>query len=121
MKHQVIIALGTNYVQSAHMTWASARLSCLLNDIVFSRTLWTQDIHGQGLYYMNRLCLATTALSAEELTQALKAIEVACGRTREHVTIDLDLMLYDEQRHHLNDWSRPYIQRLIGDLSLADT
>ena len=37
-------------------------------------------------------------------------------RSREHVTIDLDLMQYDSQRYHLKDWSRPYIQLLLPDI-----
>jgi 2-amino-4-hydroxy-6-hydroxymethyldihydropteridine diphosphokinase len=65
---------------------------------------------------MNRLVCGTTDLSEEALQQLLKEIECATGRTKERVTIDLDLMQYDSQRHHEKDWQRPYIQNIIHDI-----
>ena len=109
----VLIALGSNYHQSAHIQWASQRLSALLADVTFSRVLWTPDIHGRGLWYMNRLLWGHTTLSSTQLTSLLKQIEQETGRTKQHVTIDLDLMQYDKERYHLDDWQRPYIQQLL--------
>lgn len=114
--HRVIIALGSNRLPAAHIQWASERMGSLLENVRFSRKLWTEDTHGTGIYYMNRLVAANTTLSMDEIQQELKAIEAATGRSRQHVTIDLDLMLYDEQRFHERDWSRPYIQQLIPDI-----
>ena len=113
---QVLIALGSNWQQALHIAWASQRLSAILDDIRFSRLLWTEDIHGTGIFYMNRLAVGTTTLSPEALQQVLKAVEADTGRNSDHVTIDLDLMQYDQQRYHERDWSRPYIQRLIPDI-----
>ena len=110
----VLIALGSNYHQGAHIQWASQRLSTLLADVTLSRILWTPDIHGRGLWYMNRLLRAQTTLSPTQLTALLKQIEQETQRTSQHVTIDIDLMQYDQQRYHLDDWQRPYIQNLIG-------
>lgn len=110
----VLIALGSNYHQSAHIWWASQRLSTLLSDVTMSPVLWTPDIHGYGLWYMNRLLRAKTMLSPTRLNELLKQIEQETHRTKEHVTIDLDLMQYDQERYHLADWERPYIQQLIG-------
>lgn len=109
----VLIALGSNTLQCAHIQWASQRLSALLSDVTMSRVLWTPDIHGRGLWYMNRLLWGTTSLTANELTTLLKQIEQESGRTPQRVTIDLDLMQYDHQRFHLDDWQRPYIQNLL--------
>ena len=109
----VLIALGSNYHQSAHIQWASQRLSALLSDVTLSRVLWTPDIHGRGQWYMNRLLRAKTSLSPTQLTSLLKQIEQETQRTKVHVTIDLDLMQYDQQRYHLDDWQRPYIQQLL--------
>ena len=110
----VLIALGSNYHQSAHILWASQRLAALLADVTLSPVLWTPDIHGRGLWYMNRLLRARTMLSPTQLTALLKQIEQETQRTKQHMTIDLDLMQYDDQRFHLDDWQRPYIQNLIG-------
>ena len=112
----VLIALGSNCQQAAHIQWASQRLATLLHDIRFSPLLWTQDIHGTGVYYMNRLATGTTTLTADALQHALKAIEAETRRTRDSVTIDLDLMQYGDRRYHEKDWSRPYIQQLIPDI-----
>ena len=110
----VLIALGSNYHQSAHILWASQRLSTLLADVTLSPVIWTQDIHGHGLWYMNRLLRGNTTLSVDQLNSLLKEIEQETLRSKEHVTIDLDLMQYNDERYHLNDWDRLYIQRLLN-------
>lgn len=114
--HHVIIALGSSYQQAAHLHWASQRLTVLLDGSHFSRLLWTQDVHGADIWYLNRLVTGYTPLSDEALQQALKRIESESQRTKARVTIDLDLMQYDSQRYHAHDWPRPYIQQLINDI-----
>ena len=113
---QVIIALGSNTRQEAHIQWASERLAHVLDNIRLSRKIWTPDIHGTGKMYLNRLLLGNTNLSIEALEGTLKLIEAETGRNRQQVTIDLDLMQYDAQKFHLNDWPRPYIQNLLPDI-----
>jgi 2-amino-4-hydroxy-6-hydroxymethyldihydropteridine diphosphokinase len=113
MIHRVIIALGSNSRQAAHIHWASERLSYLLDDCRLSRMLWTADIKGSGRWYMNRLVVGKTELSVDDLQNLLKQIESETRRTHEAVTIDLDLMQYDGQRYHEKDWQRPYVTMLI--------
>ena len=110
---KVIIALGSSCLQPAHIQWASQRLGSLLSDMHVSRTLWTKDIKGTGVMYMNRLVSGYTSMNVNELESELKAIEQDAGRTHERITIDLDLMQYGDQRYHERDWPRPYIQRLL--------
>ena len=109
----VLIALGSNYHQCAHIQWATQRLCALLTDATASLVIWTPDIHGRGQWYMNRLLRAKTILTADQLTALLKQTEQEARRTADRVTIDLDLMQYDKQRYHLSDWERPYIQQLL--------
>ena len=109
----VLIALGSNHQQSAHIQWASQRLSALFTDVSLSPVLWTPDIHGHGTWYMNRLIRAKTPLTPTQLTALLKLTEQETRRTKQHVTIDLDLMQYNEDRYHLDDWKRSYIKRLL--------
>ena len=116
MKHAVIIALGSNHLQAAHIRWASERLSYLLDDCRLSRMLWTADIKGSGRWYMNRLVAGYTELSVDDLQQLLKQTEAETGRTREMVTIDLDILQYDGQRYHEKDWHRPYVTTIINDI-----
>lgn len=117
MTANVIIALGSNTLQSAHIQWASQRLAFELSDVRFSPTLWTPDIHGRGLWYMNRLLWGRTSLPSAHLNALLKSIEQESRRTPQHVTIDLDLMQYNEERYHLSDWQRSYIQKLFSSIS----
>ena len=114
--HKVLIAIGSNERQSVHVQWASERLSQLLDNIRLSSRLWTTDVKGSGRWYMNRLAAGNTLLTVPELEQQLKQLERAAGRNQERVTLDLDLMQYDNDRYHLNDWPRPYIQRLLPDM-----
>ena len=114
--HKVLIAIGSNERQSVHVQWASERLSQLLDNIRLSSRLWTTDVKGSGRWYMNRLAAGNTLLTVQELEQQLKQLERATGRDQERVTLDLDLMQYDNDRYHLNDWPRPYIQRLLPDM-----
>ena len=114
--HKVLIAIGSNERQSVHVQWASERLSQLLDNIRLSSRLWTTDVKGSGRWYMNRLAAGNTLLTVPELEQQLKQLERAAGRDQERVTLDLDLMQYDNDRYHLNDWPRPYIQRLLPDM-----
>lgn len=113
---RVLIALGSNTRQSAHILWASQRLSVLLSEVRLSRCCWTSDIKGTGIMYMNRLATGHTTLTAEALIYELKRMEAETGRTRNGITIDLDLMQYGEQRFHEKDWPRPYIQQLLPDV-----
>ena len=66
---------------------------------------------------MNRLAVGSTPLTVSELEQQLKETESRLGRTKQQVTIDLDLMLYDDRQFHLTDWPRPYIQQLLPDIT----
>ena len=117
---QVIIALGSDTRQSVHIQWASQQLSCSLENFRLSRRLWTQDIRGNGRMYMNQLAIGYTHLALDELELLLKQLERKAGRTRDHVNIDLDLMLFGSQRFHLKDWPRPYIQQLLPDILCND-
>ena len=118
MSHLVIIALGSNSRQNAHIQWATQRTASLLEQVSFSKVLWTKDVKGSGHLYMNRLVAGYTELAVDEIEQILKSYEVECHRTLEQITIDLDLMLYDEKRYHLRDWPRPYISLLLPELFL---
>lgn len=116
MGHRVLIALGSNYHQAVHLQWAAQRLSAFVSNLQFSRTLWTEDVKGSGQMYMNQLAKGTTTYSRIKVEHLLKEAEMLSGRTKQQVTIDLDLMLYDDERYHLRDWPHPYIQQLIDDV-----
>ncbi len=116
MSHRILISLGSNCRQNAHIQWASQRLATFIDNPFFSKILWTHDNKGGSSMYMNRLVAGISDMTVEEIELKLKGFEQETGRSHDAVTIDLDLMLYDDVRYHLRDWPRPYIQLLLSDV-----
>lgn len=119
-QHSIIISLASNYDQQGNLAKAREQLKVLLSDIRFTKELWTQPVNNHRQEpYLNQLCQATTNLGANLLSEVLKELEKRLGRTHNEegiVTIDLDLMAYDDQQYHLKDWDRSYIKELINEL-----
>ena len=119
-EHSVIISLASNENQEANMARAREQLTQLLTEAHFTSAIWTEPIHSiRKEPYLNQLCKGTTAFSEGLLCEVLKETEKRLGRTKNEdgiVAIDLDLLQYDKQRHHLRDWERNYVKDLIGEL-----
>ena len=119
-EHTVIISLASNVDQEAHLEAARTQLTQLLTTVHFTSAIWTEPIHSiRKEKYLNQLCKGTTALGDGLLGEVLKEIEKRLGRTKNEdgiVAIDLDLLQYDNQRHHLRDWNRSYVKDLISEL-----
>lgn len=64
----------------------------------------TAPIDSSGDNYINAVVEITTQLSADALLQQLQQLELACGRERPYRnaprTLDLDILLYDDQIIH---------------------
>ena len=76
-------------------------------------------VNGQSKNYLNQLCKGTTAFGEGLLGEVLKETEKRIGRQHNEdgiVAIDLDLLEYDGQRHHLKDWNRDYVKNLLDEL-----
>jgi len=126
-EHSFIISLASNENQEANMAHAREQLTQLLTEVHFTSAIWTEPvgngqwsmIHGPSKKYLNQLCQGTTAFGEGLLCEVLKEIEKRLGRTKNEdgiVAIDLDLLQYDNQRHHLRDWDRNYVKDLISEL-----
>lgn len=119
-EHQVIISLASNENQQSHMQSARELLNVLLADAVYTPELWTEPVNTHRKEpYLNQLCRATTQLGANLLGEVLKDMERRLGRTHNDegiVTIDLDILQYDDQKMHLRDWDRDYVKKLIDQL-----
>jgi 2-amino-4-hydroxy-6-hydroxymethyldihydropteridine diphosphokinase len=99
------IALGSNVGdREAHLAFAVARLAALLSNL--RQSSW-HDTAPVGVSpdqsrYLNGVVVGETSLTARELLTGLLAIEHAAGRTRPSPmaprTLDLDLILYGDQR-----------------------
>ena len=118
MKHQIIIALGSNVNAREHIITAKQALFHLIGPTIkFSPTIWT-DAYGMPDkdQFLNCLVYGETDLDADTLINTLKEMEKANGRIPGECTIDADLLKYDDQRYHESDWERPYIKELLAKI-----
>lgn len=119
-EHNIIISLASNYNPEANLEAARTQLAQLLTELHFTHAIWTEPIGSlRKEPYLNQLCSGTTALGMNLLNEVLKETEKRLGRTHNEdgiVTLDLDLLEYDGERHHLKDWDRPYVKNLINEL-----
>lgn len=118
--HEVIISLASNENQEANLAKTREQLTQLLAEVHFTSAIWTEPINSiRKEPYLNQLCWGTTTFGEGLLCEVLKETEKRLGRTRNEdgiVTIDLDLLQYDGQRHHLRDWGRDYVKNLLNEL-----
>ena len=102
------------------MAAAREQLTQLLTTVHFTSAIFTEPINSiRKERYLNQLCQGTTVFGEGLLCEVLKEIEKRLGRTKNEdgiVAIDLDLLQYDNQRHHLHDWERNYVKDLISEL-----
>lgn len=119
-QHHIIISLASNEGQKAHLEAAREQLIQLLTEATFTSEIWTEPINScRQEPYLNQLCKGTTAFGMNLLSELLKETEKRLGRTHNEdgiVSIDLDLLQYDDQQYHLRDWGRNYIKNLLKEL-----
>ncbi len=118
--HEVIISLASNENQEVNLAKTREQLIQLLAEVHFTSAIWTEPVNtSRKKPYLNQLCWGTTTFGEGLLCEVLKETEKRLGRTRNEdgiVAIDLDLLQYDDQRHHLRDWSRDYVKNLLNEL-----
>ena len=133
--HSILLSLASNHEQEKNLVEGREALAQVLVSPDYTPAIWTEPygkkqqssshlspLTSHPSKYLNQLVSAQTSLDCDELNLKLKEIEKAQGRDDEArrqglVPIDLDLLLYDQQRFHLRDWQRPYIQQLLPELS----
>ena len=113
MTHNVIIAIGSN-VSRDNLAKCAPLLSEYMEVDSKSYIITTAAIGMKSPQLANQLLSGTTDKSADELTRLTKETEKALGR--EHgtgmVSIDIDILQYDDIRLHLHDWEQDYIKQL---------
>lgn len=119
-EHHIIISLASNFNQEANLEAARAQLTQLLTEAHFTSAIWTEPINSlRSAPYLNQLCKGTTAFGFNLLNEVLKETEKRQGRTHNEdgiVTLDLDILQYDDEKFHLRDWTRNYVKDLINEL-----
>ena len=121
--HRVLILLASNCEQEKNLCNARLALAQILSSAVYTDAIWTEPegtspVRSHPQNYLNQLVCAETPLTIDQLNTQLKETEIRMGRTADMrkagiVPIDLDVLKYDGVRHHLRDWQRSYVQKLI--------
>ena len=113
MTHKVLIALGSNV--SRDMLAQCRPLMDKYMEVDSESSVITTDAIGmQSAPFANQLIGGTTSKTLDELTRLTKDTETALGRKRGtgFVSIDIDILQYDDIRLHLHDWEREYVKQL---------
>ena len=118
---RIVIALGSNVNQEAHMQEARKILLKTFEDMTFGDCVWTEPIGIHSDKFLNGLAVGYTKAKKEKVNLVLKNIERRCGRTTAEshlgiIAMDIDLLLYGDERFHEDDWKRDYIQNLFKAL-----
>ena len=118
--HNVLIALGSNTGnRQGNLSEALVKCKDFIQTNRLSPVIETKPIGHTNNPYLNQLFSGTTSLTLEKLLDNTKSIENEMGRdrsNRENVAIDIDIMLYDQQKLHFTDWERDYIKQLLTQL-----
>ncbi len=98
----VFVALGSNIDPDARLLSAARQLKQQFPDARFSRSYRNRAVGFEGDDFINAVVGFSTTLAVPALLEALRAIEVACGRGRSDPkwgprAMDLDLLLYGDQ------------------------
>ena len=116
----MIISLASNENQEANLAKARELLTQLMTEVHFTSAIWTEPVNSSRKEpYLNQLCKGTTAFGEGLLCEVLKETEKRIGRIKNEdgiVVIDLDLLEFDGQKHHLRDWNRDYVKNLLNEL-----
>ena len=120
--YEIVISLGSNDRQETNMIIAKQLLEQLFGDIQFTKSVWTNPIGIESDRFLNCLAIAHTKHREPQIKSALKRIEIRCGDTRAFrsiniVRMDIDILLFDGQRLHAEDWQRPYIKSLMKEIN----
>ena len=120
-ENYIIISIGSNYNQKENISFAKKKLAGMLGEQTsFTRDMWTEPVGIQSEMFINCICISTTRHTLLQLTKAFKQLEKKCERSKKNdliskIPLDIDILLYGNQRYHEKDWERQYIQELLND------
>ena len=121
MNNTVLLSVGCNRDYETQMQRIRECLSEAFPDARFTASLLSPafDEGEEAPPYSNMLVRFSTLLNEERLSQRLKLLEQECGdskllRSQGIVMMDLDILLFNNEKRHLRDWSRSYITTLLN-------
>ncbi|MGH1485781.1 MAG: 2-amino-4-hydroxy-6-hydroxymethyldihydropteridine diphosphokinase [Cellvibrionaceae bacterium] len=128
---EVVIAIGSNSDREKHISYSLDSLAAKYGDLLISPVYESEAKKAcepnavEKPYYNLVVCFSTDS-SVLDLKQSLRKIETECDRERrgERVTLDLDLLLYDDWVGEVDNSAIPhhdisqcaYVLRPLADL-----
>ena len=122
--HKIILALGSNHEAKVNIELALNLLSKSIKIIQSTPSYDNESTEFPISIFTNKILVCETELTYEILNKELKRIETECGRNNYAkmtgiIPLDIDILLYDNDRYHINDWDKPYIKYLLTFISLS--
>lgn len=125
--HILLLTLGSNYEACFNIAYALERIYGYLYLVAQTSIVETEPIDFPYLSpsFYNTVLLCRTELSLEEVQTFLDQLEEACGRTPEcrqthpeRISLDADLIVWDDRVLKIKDLHRPYLSEGLLSLSL---
>lgn len=124
---KIIIAIGSNRNQEENVLKAHEHLRWMFKNCLFGPRMWTEPIGLENSdKFLNQVMMGETICSKKSVLAALRCVEQGCGRKirgplrKVDVPLDLDLLLYGDEKLHESEWERDYIQSSISYLEEKD-
>lgn len=116
---RILISIGSNYNPKENIEYAKKKLKTILGDTVkFSESIFTVPVDMVSDRFINCICVAETRYKVHQLEKAFKRLERQCNRSKKndsinHITLDIDILLYGNEKYHKDDWDREYVKTLL--------
>lgn len=123
--HFILICLGSNNNFELTMPLVRTELKKLFPSIVYGEEMDTLPVGIESLdMFKNQMGYFYTELSIDKLKTIFKGLERKCGRTIEEkkkniISMDIDLLVYDQTIQKKKDIDLDYIKRGIEELRLS--
>lgn len=103
--HQVYVGIGSNIERQKHINNGIKQLRQHFQSLLLSPVYETASVGFEGADFYNLVAGFQTTLSPQEIASILKGIERENGRNHQQAkfssrTLDIDLLLYDDQILH---------------------
>ncbi|MEY8244817.1 2-amino-4-hydroxy-6-hydroxymethyldihydropteridine diphosphokinase [Heminiphilus faecis] len=121
--NRVVVGIGSNTAdRDKRMAAAVDYFSASFSDVVVSSIYETLEWSGRYAPYLNCVAEGLTDRPIEEITDELKQYEIDNGRTPEMkltgaVTIDMDIVLWNDEVIRPVDMEREYFRRGYDQLN----
>lgn len=120
MMRRFILAIGCNCGCMWPIRTAQRVLQGRISDISFTDPVHNVAVGMDGGWFDNLLAYGHTDMSLDDLMAFTKETEGVCGNSamlRRHdiVMMDIDILLYGNEKLHIKDWNKTYIRKLMED------